>query len=173
MLKTFSLTTTMTGVILYYVAVTRLKLHEKSPTSFGIMSSVFGCVILSPMLINLMTRRYVVQMSFNNDTKVFNVISLNIINKMKSTSFTIDQVKSDINRPFTTFMVGRKPFFVDPLQFSDVTVYEYLMGYDKIKHLADVPIPQRGDEELPEFGGDGTKKEELNKKKDKLNSEPK
>lgn len=158
MLKTLSLSTTISGMIVYYVAVTKLKIYEKSATSFGLMSSLCGCVIFSPMLINLMTRRYVVQLSFNSDTKVFNILSLNIINRMKTTSFTIDQVKSNVNRPFTTFMVGRKPFFVDPLQFSDITVYEYLMGYDKIKHLADIEVTKKSQEELVE---DHIKKEDL------------
>lgn len=160
LLKSLSLSTTFTAIILYYVGVTRLKLHQKSPAAFAVMSSLCGCVILSPLLINLMTRRYVIQLSFNKDTKVFNVVSLNIINRMKTTSFTIDQVKSNVNRPFTTFMVGRKPFFVDPIQFSDLSVYEYLMGYDKIKHLVDVPVPKSH----KEFVEEATKKEETKRK---------
>ena len=142
MLKTFSISTTITGLMFYQYAIIKLGILDKSSWQVGAVTTLCGGVILSPLLTNLMTKRYIIQLAFNNETNVFKIYSLNLINQLKTTTFTADQVNSTVNRPLTTFMVGRKPFFIDPLQFSDISVYEHLMGFDKIKHLIEDENPQ-------------------------------
>ena len=190
MLKTFSLSTTITGMLIYaYMIKVGIIEKQQSTIAMTFMTATCGCVVLSPLLINLITKRYVTRLTYNEETNVFTVCSLNLFNQVKTTSFTADQVNSDTNRPMTTFTVNRKPFFVDPLQFSDLSVYERLMGYDKIKHLIDddlvgkmnreqsqsskLQYSQEETNELKEEMGERTKEETVEKAEEKTEEKEK
>lgn len=167
MLKTFSLSTTISGMLIYaYMFKVGIIENQKSTIAITFMTATCGCVVLSPLLTNLITKRYVTRLTYNEETKVFTVYSFNFFNQVKTTSFTADQVNSDTNRPMTTFTVDRKPFFVDPLQFSDLSVYEHLMGYDKIKHLIDDDLVRKMNQENSESSRLQCSQKETNESKE-------
>ena len=87
--------------------------------------------IFSPLLFHLLTKRYVTRLYFNEESRTFTLISLNFVNRTKVTSFTAKDVRVPLTTGlFTTFLVHGRPYYVDVLAFTDLQVYNHLMGYD-------------------------------------------
>jgi hypothetical protein len=95
-----------------------------------------AAVVMTPLLLNLVTKRYVTRLYFDPNDKKFVIHSLNFFNRQKITEFSAGDVKiPTVSGPFTSFIVFGRPFFVDPLAFKDLSVYEHLMGFDKLDYL--------------------------------------
>jgi len=135
MLKWFSLTTSVLGLSVQPFLWKSFSTSTSFGSSFLISftGTTAAMVVLTPVLVNLVTKRYVTQLHFREDDKTFVLHSLSFFNRKKTTEFKAEQVNVPaITGPFTTFTVFGRPFFVDPLSFNDMSAYEHLMGYDKL-----------------------------------------
>lgn len=144
-LKWVSLTTSAVGLSLQplmYRSIVKPSSSTAISVALGAAAVTTALVILSPLLLNLLTKRYVTRLYFNRESLTFTLISLNFVNRTKATSFTAKDVQVPLTTgPFTTFLAHGQPYFVDALAFSDLGVYNHLMGYDvldeRIKNLAE------------------------------------
>lgn len=135
-LKLVSLTTSTVGISMQpfiYRSLVEPTTSSGVSIAVGAAAVTTTLVMLSPLLLNLLTKRYVTHLYFNEQSQTFTLISLNFFNRKKSRTFRADDVQVPLSTgPFTTFLVNGQPYFVDGLAFSDINIYNHLMGYDKL-----------------------------------------
>ncbi|KAI1309376.1 Transmembrane protein 70 -like protein, mitochondrial [Halotydeus destructor] len=131
-LKYFSLTTSMFGILAQPVFYAKAS-QSSSPTLILSFAGFLGLVaVMTPIILNILTKRYITQLYFDHEKKVFTSYTLSLLNRRRCTTFTASDVTlPPLEGPFTSFKVFNKPYLVDPAQFSERQVYEHLMGYDK------------------------------------------
>lgn len=91
-------------------------------------------ILVSPLLLNWFTKRYVTSLSYDDCNNKFTAEKLNILNRPVKLSFTPQDVKiPEVLGVFTTFTVGprKQPLFVDAQQVIDIEAYKKMLGYDK------------------------------------------
>uniref|UniRef100_T1JLB4 Transmembrane protein 70 homolog, mitochondrial n=1 Tax=Strigamia maritima TaxID=126957 RepID=T1JLB4_STRMM len=130
-IKIFSFSTSFLGLMCQPVLVSK-----SLATSSIIIGSVGGFIavysILTPIILHWIVRRYVVQLYFDSNTKSFTSVTLGFFNTQKKLEFSACDVSvPEVESPLTTFIVKGKPLLVDPQQFTDLSIYGHLMGYDK------------------------------------------
>lgn len=131
--KYFSLSTSAIGIVAQAFVVNSA-LQATGGFSFKLAFAAFigTTIILTPFLLNFLTKRYVTELYFDAEKKLFTAATLNFVNQRRYTTFAASDVSiPTVDWPFTTFVVGKKPFLLDPSQFSESAAYEHLMGYDK------------------------------------------
>lgn len=129
--KVFSLSTSFLGLLLQpFIYQSMSKLPGALAVVMG--GSIGFFILLSPVLLNILTTRYITHMYFNPTTKTYNATTLTLfLNEHQHVFKARDVVVPDIPRPFSTMVVQGKPLFADPLQFNDHSAYIHLMGFDK------------------------------------------
>ena len=131
LVKTFSLSTSIMGVIVQPLIFSQ---NAELPLALKLVlgGTLSFFIFLTPLLLHIITKRYITSMYYNQDTAQFTVETLSIFVTPKTTVFRPTQVTvPDIPGMFTTFKVDGKPLFLDPTLFLDRDVYIRLMGYDK------------------------------------------
>jgi len=129
--KLFSLSTSAVGISLQpyiYQNVADLPLFVAAAVT-GVASFF---IFLTPVLLHIVTKRYVIEMSLNERTGKYTATTYSLFLRLKKLEFTSDQVSAP-NMPgiFTTIRVNNKiPLFVDPNLFTDRSHFIKLMGYD-------------------------------------------
>ncbi|XP_042886511.1 transmembrane protein 70 homolog, mitochondrial-like [Penaeus japonicus] len=120
MVKTFSLSTTMLGLMMQPIIV-----QKAAETSFGIvvaMGSFIGFfTFVTPLLIHWITKKYVTRLEYDHEKDLYSATTLSFFLREKKIHFKVQ----DIHVPavpgmFTTFLAKNKPLFVDPKMFSDL-----------------------------------------------------
>ena len=108
-------------------------LLEHSPLIKGLMGGVVGTfVVVTPLLIHSITRRYVTNMYYNPVDGEFTVDTLTFFVGRKRETFTAADVSSEVMASmFSNLEVKGRPLLIDPSCFSDREAYIKLMGYDK------------------------------------------
>lgn len=129
--KLFSLSTSAVGISLQpyiYQNVADLPLLVAAAVT-GVTSFF---IFLTPVLLHIVTKRYVIEMSLNEQTGKYTATTYSLFLRLKKLQFTSDQV-SIPNMPgiFTTIRVNKIPLFVDPNLFTDRRYFIKLMGYDE------------------------------------------
>ena len=94
-------------------------------------------IFITPLLLHQLVRRYIVRLYYNPQTEEFSAVCLRFIPGLKKvTTFTAEAVEiPPIPGMWTSFIVRqgakKRPFFVNPGDFTDDKAYIKLMGYDK------------------------------------------
>ena len=131
-IKLFSLTTTFLGLVCYPFLFKKASESNKSAIAHVFVGWTFIMVIFSPLLLHFITKRYITELRFNRGTKQFNAYTLNLFNRQVLTRFKQDDVHVPlIPGLFTTFLVRKKPLFMDPAFVKDIPAYQHLLGHDK------------------------------------------
>src|SRR5205085_3904506 len=92
-----------------------------------------ACVVLSPLLFNILTKRYVTEILYDREQDTFVACTLSFFNRKKYTTFKTEDVKvPPVLGPFTSFLVKGKPYLVDPFGFTHLSYYKRLTGLDKV-----------------------------------------
>ncbi|XP_067888158.1 transmembrane protein 70, mitochondrial isoform X2 [Heterodontus francisci] len=87
---------------------------------------------LSPMVLHLLTKGYVVHLYHNAKTDNYTAITYNVLLQQKKTVFHQKDVKvPGVSKMFTTFYVDKKSLLVNPMLFWHPSDYSHLMGYDQ------------------------------------------
>ncbi|KAK2843950.1 hypothetical protein Q5P01_010609 [Channa striata] len=102
-----------------------------------VMQSAFCGVIgfftfLTPVLLHLVTKGYVVRLYHNPDKDSYTAITYSVFLTEKRTVFHQSQVRIPaVSKMFTTFYANSTGLLVNPDLFSIPHDYNHLMGYDK------------------------------------------
>ncbi|MBN3295217.1 TMM70 protein, partial [Amia calva] len=87
---------------------------------------------ITPVLLHLFSKRYVVRLYHNADTDTYTAVTYNVLLLEKKTVFHQKDVKiPDVSKMFTTFYANRKAMIVNPMLFTVQNDYHHLMGYDQ------------------------------------------
>ncbi|XP_053343026.1 transmembrane protein 70, mitochondrial [Clarias gariepinus] len=87
---------------------------------------------LTPVLLHLITKGYVVRLYHNKETDVYTAVTYSALLVEKKTRFHQSDVKvPDVSRMFTSFYAKKKSMLVNPMLFDLPHDYNHLMGYDR------------------------------------------
>ncbi|XP_051021371.1 LOW QUALITY PROTEIN: transmembrane protein 70, mitochondrial-like [Acomys russatus] len=96
---------------------------------YGIMGSF---AVITPVLLHLLTKGYVVRLYHEATTDTYRAITYNVMLSETSTVFHQNDVKiPESAHVFTTFYAKTKSLLVNPVLFPNPEDYNHLMGYDK------------------------------------------
>uniref|UniRef100_A0A8D8Y705 Transmembrane protein 70 homolog, mitochondrial n=1 Tax=Cacopsylla melanoneura TaxID=428564 RepID=A0A8D8Y705_9HEMI len=131
--KIFSLSSSAIGLAMQPV------LYQKTlEAGTGLAVTIGGAVFLgfftfvTPVLLHLVSRKYVTHLFYNPSTEEFTASTYNIFLRPKVTVFKADDVtRPELPTMFASFYVRGKPLFADPENFTSLEVYKKMMGYDK------------------------------------------
>ncbi|XP_012712116.1 transmembrane protein 70, mitochondrial isoform X1 [Fundulus heteroclitus] len=87
---------------------------------------------LTPILLHLITKGYVIRLYHNPDRDTYTAITYSVFLTEKRYAFHQSQVKIPaVTKMFTTFYAGHEGLLVNPDLFLIPHDYNHLMGYDK------------------------------------------
>ncbi|XP_060761570.1 transmembrane protein 70, mitochondrial [Neoarius graeffei] len=87
---------------------------------------------LTPVLLHLITKGYVVRMYHNKETDTYTAVTYSALLLEKKSVFHQSDVKvPDVSRMFTSFYAKKQSLLINPMLFDIPHDYNHLMGYDK------------------------------------------
>ncbi len=87
---------------------------------------------LTPVLLHLITKGYVVRLYHNKETDMYTAITYSVLLVEKQTVFhQSDIVIPNVSRMFTSFYAKKHSMLVSPMLFPLPHDYNHLMGYDR------------------------------------------
>eukprot|EP00062_Callorhinchus_milii_P003176 gi/632940201/ref/XP_007885192.1/ PREDICTED: transmembrane protein 70, mitochondrial [Callorhinchus milii] len=87
---------------------------------------------LSPVVLHLVTKGYVVSLHHNAETDTYTAVTYNVLLQPKKTVFHQKDVKiPGVSQMFTTFYANKKSLLVNPMLFWHPNDFHHLMGYDQ------------------------------------------
>ncbi|KAL7733763.1 hypothetical protein ACLKA6_011490 [Drosophila palustris] len=132
LVKLFSLTTSLAGIAAQPI------LMEQGMKIGGTGMAVFLCTVggfftfVTPLLLHFVTKKYVTELHYNPDTEEYTATTISLILlKIKTKFRPSDVTVPEVPGMFTSFVVNKRPLFVDPALFDDPEHYVRIMGYDK------------------------------------------
>ncbi|XP_033160859.1 transmembrane protein 70 homolog, mitochondrial [Drosophila mauritiana] len=132
MVKFFSLSTSLAGLAAQPI------LLEQGMKIGGTGMAVFLCTVggfftfVTPLLLHFITKKYVTELHYNPRTEEYTATTISLLlQKIKTTFRPNDVVVPEVPGMFTSFLVNKRPLFVDPALFDDPEHYVKIMGYDK------------------------------------------
>ena len=154
--KLFSLSTSALGLAAQALVYVMAAEMDKRPSWVLLVSgSIATVVLLSPLLVHLLAKRYVTHLYYDAASGTFTSFSLTFFNLRRVTRFKAeDVVVPTVRGPFTTYTVFRRPFFLDPLAFTDIAVFEHLVGYDKLDERLRGQLAEQGEQTANQTTGD-------------------
>ncbi|KAH8270353.1 hypothetical protein KR018_008465 [Drosophila ironensis] len=130
--KFFSLSTSLAGLAAQPI------LLEQGMKIGGTGMAVFLCSVggfftfVTPLLLHFITKKYVTELHFNPQTQEYTATTISLLLQKIKTKFRVsDVVVPEVPGMFTSFVVDKRPLFVDPALFDDPEHYVKIMGYDK------------------------------------------
>ncbi|KAH8322436.1 hypothetical protein KR067_004854 [Drosophila pandora] len=132
LVKFFSLSTSLAGLAAQPI------LLEQGMKIGGTGMAVFLCSVggfftfVTPLLLHFITKKYVTELHYNPQTEEYTATTISILlQKIKTKFRPNDVVVPEVPGMFTSFLVNKRPLFVDPALFDDPEHYVKIMGYDK------------------------------------------
>ncbi|XP_016925871.3 transmembrane protein 70 homolog, mitochondrial [Drosophila suzukii] len=130
--KFFSLSTSLAGLAAQPI------LLEQGMKIGGTGMGIFLCTIggfftfVTPLLLHFITKKYVTELHYNPQTEEYTATTISLLlQKIKTKFRPNDVVVPEVPGMFTSFLVNKRPLFVDPALFDDPEHYVKIMGYDK------------------------------------------
>ncbi|VVC41256.1 TMEM70 family [Cinara cedri] len=120
------------------LCVQPMLLQKASEIGTSLAATIGVCVItgvftfITPVLIHLVTRKYVTSVEYNKENDEYMASVLSFFLKPIKVQFKPHHVRLPMSQKLTvTFYAKEYPFFVDPQSFVDVMHYQRILGYDK------------------------------------------
>ncbi|XP_051267939.1 transmembrane protein 70, mitochondrial [Dicentrarchus labrax] len=131
--KLFSYSTSGTSLFLMPQILLKTGLGVESLALQVAFCGVIGFfTIVTPVLLHLFTRGYVIRLYHNPDTDTYTAITYSVFLTEKKSVFHQRQVKIPaVSKMFSTFTADRMGLLVNPDLFPFPHDYNHLMGYDK------------------------------------------
>lgn len=128
--KFISLSSSMLGFAVFPVVINDLM---KTSIFMGLAVGTVSAFFLStPFMLNWITKRYVLELHYDPESKIFTAQTYNIVNQIKEIKFkATDVTVPDLPGMLSSFLVNGKPLFVDANMIQDPDAYSHMMGYDK------------------------------------------
>ncbi|KPP71055.1 transmembrane protein 70, mitochondrial-like [Scleropages formosus] len=115
----------------YLLLKTGLGLHSLA-LQVAILSFLGFFTFLTPVLLHMITKGYVVRLYYNKGTDTYAAVTYSALLVEKVTMFHQRDVKvPDVSKMFTTFYAKGKSMLVNPMMFPLPHDYNHLMGYDQ------------------------------------------
>ncbi|KAF2355236.1 TMEM70 family [Trinorchestia longiramus] len=134
LIKSFSLGTSIIGVSIQPIVISHLGESMSLLVSFSALIGMFTFV--TPALIHWFTRKYVFKLRYDPQKDLYAATTLSFFLREKTIHFKPSDVTiPELPSMFTTFLVKKKPLFVDMETFKDVEHFGRIMGYDKPLNL--------------------------------------
>lgn len=130
--KIFSVSSSIVGIVAQPFLYTEIVKAGNIPTIVAAYSFIGFFTFITPLLLHMITKKYVTHLSYNKEKDVYIAKTVNFFCMTQETEFKIDDVKvPDVAGMFTTLYVKKKALFLDPRMFEEPEHYTKLMGYDK------------------------------------------
>ncbi|XP_054164400.1 transmembrane protein 70 homolog, mitochondrial-like [Oppia nitens] len=140
-IKLFSISTTVLAGGVQPFIIQQILATNSSAFAVGFAGMTSAGILLSPLVLNWFTRRYVTRLYYNYDTQRFTAWTLNLFCRPISQQYS----SADVSIPealgmFTSYTVNtgaakgrptKRPFFVDPEFVTDLDAYKVMLGYDR------------------------------------------
>ncbi|XP_035216933.1 transmembrane protein 70 homolog, mitochondrial-like [Stegodyphus dumicola] len=95
----------------------------------GVVSSFFLC---TPFILHWITKRYVIELHFDPESKTFTAKTFNIVSQLQEFKFkATDVTVPELPGVLTSFCVNEVPLFVDSRMVKEPDAYSHMMGYDQ------------------------------------------
>ncbi|XP_069777297.1 transmembrane protein 70, mitochondrial isoform X2 [Narcine bancroftii] len=131
--KFFSYSTSIFSCCMMPYIILHSGLGIQSPALQVAFCGIIGFfTFLSPMVLHLLTKGYVIRLYYNAETDSYTAVTFNILLRQKKTIFHQKDVKvPGVSKMFTTFYAKEKSMLVNPIFFRHPNDYNHLMGYDQ------------------------------------------
>ncbi|XP_017567223.1 transmembrane protein 70, mitochondrial [Pygocentrus nattereri] len=131
--KFFSYSTSMFSLCVMPYVLTKTGLGASSLAMKVAFCGFIGFfTFLTPALLHLITKGYVVRLYHNKDTDMYTAVTYSVLLMEKKTVFHQSDVKiPDVSRMFTSFYAKKRSMLVNPMLFELPHDYNHLMGYDR------------------------------------------
>ena len=130
MVKTFSLTTTCIGLAFQPILWNCSTANAAVVLGTGVFLGIF--TFATPLLIHSFSKKYVTKLYYNQVEDKYTAVVYNIFVRPKKIEFKVTDVEvPQIPGMFTTFKANSVPLFVEGSQFTDITHYGKIMGYEE------------------------------------------
>nr|XP_046178129.1 transmembrane protein 70, mitochondrial-like [Oncorhynchus gorbuscha] len=131
--KMFSYTSSGASLCMMPYILLKTGISVQSLVLKGAFCGVIGFfTFLTPILLHIITKGYVVRLYHNHDTDTYTAVTYNILLMEKKTVFRQSEVKiPGVSKMFTTFYADKKSMLVNPMLFPLPHDYNHLMGYDQ------------------------------------------
>ncbi|KAG7319419.1 hypothetical protein KOW79_016562 [Hemibagrus wyckioides] len=131
--KFFSYSSSMFSLCLMPIILTKTGIGVNSFVMKAAFCGFIGFfTFLTPVLLHLITKGYVVRLYHNRETDVYTAVTYSALLVEKKTVFHQSDVKiPDVSRMFTSFYAKKKSMLINPMLFDVPHDYNHLMGYDR------------------------------------------
>ena len=130
--KSLSLASSIGGAICYPIMLPKI-LEEASifvAIGYTIISATF--VLLSPTLIQLISKRYLTSLYYHEQTEQFTGFYKNFFMMERQVRFRAEDVQvPPLTGMFTSMLIKNQPFFINHEDFYDKPILMKMLGYDK------------------------------------------
>lgn len=129
-LKTLSLSTSLLALLAQPMVLSAAK--DDLIFKAGVMGSISAVVFCTPALVHFVTKKYVSDIYFNKDTKMFTLAYKSFFLRRKELEFKAEDVVIPFTpRMFVTHVVKGRSCFIEFEEFRDKEIYKHMAGYDK------------------------------------------
>ncbi|XP_048385893.1 transmembrane protein 70, mitochondrial [Stegostoma tigrinum] len=131
--KFFSYSTSIFSLCMMPYVLLHSGLAVQSPALQMAFCSIMGFfTFLSPMVLHLLTKGYVIHLYHDAKTDTYTAITYSVLLRQKKTVFHQKDVKvPGVSKMFTTFYANKMSLLVNPVLFWHPNDYSHLMGYDQ------------------------------------------
>ena len=99
------------------------------------VGSVLSCLlILQPILIHLLNKRYVTWIYYKEETNQFTASTYNFIGRSIDHVFTPGDIEYYLHGLFSSVKIRGKPLLIDAESFFDKKMYMRMMRYDSLRN---------------------------------------
>ncbi|XP_060586415.1 transmembrane protein 70 homolog, mitochondrial-like [Ruditapes philippinarum] len=129
-LKMFSLSTSFLALLAQPMVLSAAK--DDLLFKAGLMGSISAALFSTPVLLHFVTKKYVTDIYFNEENKMFTVAYKSFFLRRKEMQFNAEDVVVPFTpRMFVTHIIKGKSFFIVMEEFRDKEIYKHMVGYDK------------------------------------------
>ncbi|ELU02689.1 hypothetical protein CAPTEDRAFT_174427 [Capitella teleta] len=129
--KIFSLGSSMVALGLQPFIVAQLDSLPRV-LQFAVSGGVSFFILVTPVLLHFLTKRYVTSIYFNRDEEEFTAATYTVVLREKLHKFSVKDIEVPSSPMLlTTVTVKGTPLFFDPSYFIDQDAYNKLMKYDE------------------------------------------
>ncbi|CAH0579108.1 unnamed protein product [Chrysodeixis includens] len=130
--KVFSLSSSVAGLIAQPIIIREAASLGSTSLIVALCSVVGFFTFVTPVLLHIITKKYVTELHYNPETSTYKAITINFFLARKQIEFKVDDVVvPEVPSMFTTLNAKGYPLFLEAQHFSDPMHYAKLMGYDK------------------------------------------
>lgn len=164
-LKMLSLSTSLLALLAQPFVLSAAK--EDLVFKAGLMGTISAVVFFTPALVHFVTKKYVSDIYFNEETKVFTLAYRSFFLRRREWEYKAEDVEIPFApRMFTTHLIRNKAFFIVAEDFRGKEIYRHMIGFDKPMDITGGSKPKKmAEKKKKKFGlfEDEEDKEKLQK----------